>query len=155
MPSTYSIVIQNKSGSHENYSIYAAVPEVSGVFDIAASPSVIYSVLVPKGGRSEIELSLKYSAVWGTYSTSSNAGGQAIVRQSQPVDLVALGLDGNISTQGSKVALKVNDERQPQFASPITSDDGTAGSFKLVTSAFESAEAKESESRCRIRQAEH
>lgn len=142
MPATYSIIIQNQSGSHENYSIYAAVPEVSGVFDAAVTPAVIYSVLVPQGGRCEVEFSPEYAAIWGTYSAAPKPGVETSVGDSQSINLVALGPDGEISSQGSKLVLEFK-EQQPRFESPITTEDGQAGTFKLATSTFQGSEAKD------------
>ena len=133
MTKSYEIVIRNKSGVQQTYSLFGEKPEIEGVDKEKVWTNVIMSQEnVHSDATAKFTIWRDYYAVCGSVSGGHAHGSQIIVGMTKPVTLSSQSPNGTI--QGTVLSMKADDETPPYFDDDRPSFSATGvGYFGVVT----------------------
>ena len=142
---TYIIVLKNKSGSNQTYTVFQERLHISSeIFkqEIPHLAGVTVQAKVPNGQTASFSIFRTYYAICGSSQSSQPSAADVLVFEEKPVSLgtVAAGVE----RPGSTLAVKVIDGTL-QFEDRELQAGGHTNSFEIRTSTdFDQREANES-----------
>lgn len=115
MPNKFTIVINNNTGSPQNYNLFSEKPEITGVVKSSIWTN-IYQVAqsTPDGATAEFEMWKNYFAIVGTWKGGEKAGAKVSIKQTKAVTLGTKQGDGTV-TPGTTLNMTVLNAVTPSF----------------------------------------
>ncbi|WYZ35447.1 hypothetical protein EsH8_X_000094 [Colletotrichum jinshuiense] len=88
MVNKYTIIINNKTGSSQNYNLFSEKPEITGVVKSSIWTNIYQTAQgTPDGATAEFEMWKNYFAIVGTWKGGEKAGSKVSITQTKPVTL--------------------------------------------------------------------
>jgi len=142
MPNTYSITVQNKSGSQQQYALFNKVPQVTG----KVQEQIWSNVFATGSGAHDMSVGFSVTnetyAIVGMKKTHPSKKVIVSVAGSKPVTLGRTQADGQ-AVPGSTLKVIVN-QTVPQFSTDALPDSSVPHAFSIQTGEFSNKEAKDS-----------
>ena len=145
MPNTYTIIIQNNSGSNHDYALFTDKPIVSGTVGSQIFQNVFAIAATGKDQSATVQITRDFYAICGAANVSPAPGVVVNVAGTHKINLGAKASDGTV-IGGTSLPFN-GDDGFAQFGPEISPSNGQANAFNIVTAnTFTLDEAKNSTS---------
>ncbi|KAK2601683.1 hypothetical protein QQS21_004758 [Conoideocrella luteorostrata] len=116
MPNSYTIIINNKTGSPQNYNLFSEKPEITGVVKSNIWTNIYQTAdSTPDGAQASFEMWKSYYAIVGTWKGGQQAGAKVGITQTRPVTLGSESGDGSV-IPGTTLNMAVIGAKTPSFS---------------------------------------
>ncbi|KAG4264812.1 hypothetical protein FPRO03_00096 [Fusarium proliferatum] len=132
MVNKFTIVINNRSGSSQNYTLFTEKPEVTGISKSSIWTNAYQTADgTPDGATAEFELWKNYYAIVGKWKGGAKDGAKAFVSQAQPVTLGSTAGDGSL-VSGTTLSISVANGNA-SIDRATNNDTARSGAFEVDT----------------------
>ncbi|KAF5579707.1 hypothetical protein FPANT_9558 [Fusarium pseudoanthophilum] len=132
MVNKFTIVINNRSGTSQNYILFTEKPEVTNISKSSIWTNVYQNADgVPDGATAEFEMWKNYYAIVGKWKGGPKDGAKASISQAQPVTLGSLAGDDS-QRPGTTLSISVANGNASIDRAP-NNDGARTGAFEVGT----------------------
>jgi hypothetical protein len=133
MPNTYTITINNNTGSPQNYNLFSEKPTVSGVVKSDIWTNVYQTAeSTPDGAQASFEMWKTYYAIVGTWKGGQKVGARVGITQTRQVTLGTTQGDGT-PVPGTTLNMTVIATKTPSFAKAPADSSAWDNAYEVDT----------------------
>ncbi|KAF4335670.1 hypothetical protein FBEOM_10470 [Fusarium beomiforme] len=133
MVRSYTIEINNNTGSPQNYALISEKPQVTGPHNSTVWSNVCQTaVYCPHEGNATFETNNSYFGIVGTWRGGAKDGASVTVTQSKEVTLGTVSADGS-QNRGTSLRMVVMDGQSPSFDNSFAPPSAFVNAFQVDT----------------------